>query len=164
MGLTGSEIVLDYGSGSGRISRHIAQRLWQGNGHLTCVDVSTVWIDTVRKRLKKYTNIDFKLGDISSLAIDDDAYDVAVVHFVLHHIDERERQKKVGVLSRKLKAGGRLFVREPTREGHGTPVSEIRQLMSQAGLRERKSRMTRSLLMGPVYEGVFENVRRPAEP
>ena len=156
MGLMGSEMVLDYGSGSGRISRHIAQRLLLGNGHLTCVDVSTVWMDTVRRLLKKYTNVDFKLGDISLLAIDDNAYDVVVVHFVLHHVDRKERQEKVGVLSRKLKAGGRLFVREPTREGHGTPVDEIRQLMSTAGLCERESRMTRSLLIGPVYEGVFE--------
>jgi ubiquinone/menaquinone biosynthesis C-methylase UbiE len=158
-GLTGSERVLDYGSGSGRISRHIAQRLLQGNRHLTCVDVSAVWIHTIQKRLKKYPNVDFKLGNISSLAIDDNAYDVAVVHFVLHHVDERERQEKVDVLSHKLKVGGRLLVREPTREGHGTPVEKIRQLMSKAGLRERDSRITRSLVMGQIYEGVLEKGR-----
>jgi ubiquinone/menaquinone biosynthesis C-methylase UbiE len=157
-GLIGSEKVLDYGSGSGRISRHIAQRLLQRDGHLTCVDVSAVWMDTVRKRLKKFRNVDFKLGDISSLAIDDNAYDAIVVHFVLHHVDEHEREEKVGVLSRKLKVSGRLFIREPTQEGHGTPIDEIRQLMSKAGLRERDSRMTRSLVMGQVYEGVFEKV------
>ncbi len=115
-------------------------------------------MDTIRKRLKKYPNVDFKLGDIASLAINDNAYDAVVVHFVLHHIDKRERQEKVRVISRKLKAGGRLFIREPTREGHGTSVNEIRQLMSAAGLHERDSRMTRSLVMGRVYEGVFEKV------
>jgi ubiquinone/menaquinone biosynthesis C-methylase UbiE len=159
-GLTGGEWVLDYGSGSGRLSLHIAQRLLQGDGHLTCVDVSAVWIDTVRRRLKKYPDVDFQLGDISSLAIDDDAYDVVVVHFVLHHLDEHERAEKVGVLARKLKTGGRLYIREPTREAHGTPVGEIRRLMAQAGLRERNSKTTHSLAMGRLYEeGMFEKVR-----
>lgn len=157
-GLRGSEWVLDYGSGSGRISRHIAQRLLLGDGHLTCVDVSTVWMNKVRKQLKKYPNVDFKLGDITSLAIDDNAYDVVVVHFVLHHVDERERNEKVRALTEKLRAGGRLFIREPIREGHGTPVDQIQELMKNAGLRECSSRLSRSLVMGPVYEGVFERL------
>ena len=66
-GLTGSEWVLDYGSGSGRISHHIAERLAPESGHLTCVDVSTVWMDVVKRRLTGYPNVDFKLGEIASL-------------------------------------------------------------------------------------------------
>ena len=154
-GLAGNEVVLDYGSGSGRISWHIAQRLLQGNGHLTCVDVSKVWFETIQKRLKKYRNVDFKLGDIAALDIADSAYDVVVVHFVLHHLEKHERQERVDILARKLKPHGRLFIREPTRAEHGTPTAEIRALMSAAGLHERESRMTRSL-MGEVFDGVFE--------
>ena len=154
-GLEGSESVLDYGSGSGRISRHIAERLLQGNGHLTCVDVSKVWFETIQKRLKKYHNVDFKLGDIAALDIADNAYDIVVVHFVLHHVEKDERQEKVDILARKLKPHGRLFIREPTRAEHGTPPAEIRALMSTAGLHERESRMTRSL-MGEVFDGVFD--------
>ena len=148
--------MLDYGSGSGRLSRHIADRLSHGTGHLTCVDVSAVWMATVRKRLKKYPNVDFKLGDISSLAIDDNTFDVVVVHFVLHHVDERDRQEKLDVLARKLKSGGRLFIREPTRGGHGIPADTIRRLMTDAGLHERGARMMRSLVMGRVFDAVFE--------
>jgi len=119
-GLTGNEWVLDYGSGSGRITRHIAGRLALGGGHLTCVDISTVWMDVVKKRLKRYANVDFKLGDIASLDIPDDAYDVVVVHFVLHHVDAR--QEYVNILSRKLKKSGRLFIRDPVRKEHDPPV------------------------------------------
>ena len=50
-GLAGNEMVLDYGSGWGRISQHIVERLSQG-GHLTCVDVSKVWMGALQKRLK----------------------------------------------------------------------------------------------------------------
>lgn len=152
-GLTGDEWVLDYGSGSGRITKHIAERLAPDGGHLTCVDISTVWMDVVKKRLKRYSNVNFKLGDLASLDIPDDAYGVVVVHFVLHHIEAR--QKYVDILSRKLKKGGRLFIRDPIREEHGTPVDEIRQLMANAGLHERSFQMEKSFHLGPRYSGVF---------
>jgi ubiquinone/menaquinone biosynthesis C-methylase UbiE len=155
LGPTGNEWVLDYGSGSGRITHHIAERLAPEGGHLTCVDISAVWMDVVKKRLKRYSNVDFKLGDIASLDIPDGAYDVVVVHFVLHHIDADERQKYVNILSRKLKKGGRLFIRDPIREEHGTPVDEIRQLMTNAGLHERSFQMEHSIHMGPRYSGTF---------
>ncbi len=83
-------------------------------GHLTCVDISRVWMDTARKRLKKYPNVDFKLGDVSDLDIEDGAYDVVVIHFVLHHVDKNVRAENVSSLPHKLKEGGRLFISEPT--------------------------------------------------
>lgn len=46
--------------------------------------------------------LDFKLGDIASLDITNDAYDVAVVHFVLRHVGPNVLQTNVNVLSRKL--------------------------------------------------------------
>jgi ubiquinone/menaquinone biosynthesis C-methylase UbiE len=99
-----------------------------------------------KKRLKEYPNVDFKLGDIASLDIPDDAYDVVVVHFVLHHVDGDARQKNVSILSRKLKKGGRLFIRDPIREGLGTPVYEVKQLMSNVGLHGRAFQMEKSFL------------------
>ena len=100
--------------------------------------------------------MDYKLGDIATLDIADNAYDIVVVHFVLHHVEEDQRQEKVDILARKLRPHGRLFIREPTREQHGTPAVEIRALMSTAGLHERESRMSRSLIMGEVFDGVFD--------
>ena len=41
------------------------------------------------------------------------------------------------MLPRKLKVGGRMFIREPTRGAHSTAVDEIRQLMTKSGMRER---------------------------
>ncbi len=154
-GLKGSEWVLDYGSGSGRIAQHIAGRLTPTEGHLTCVDISAVWMDVVRKRLKQYSNVDFKRGEISALDIPNDAYDVVVLHFVLHHIEQEARQKNVGILAHKLKKGGRLFIREPIREGHGTPEREIKKLLSDAGMSECEFHMEKSAFMGAIYSGVF---------
>ncbi|HXY87344.1 MAG TPA: class I SAM-dependent methyltransferase [Candidatus Acidoferrales bacterium] len=157
LGLTGGEWVLDYGSDSGRIARHIAQRLLTGGGHLTCVDVSPVWMDTTRKRIKKYPNVDFKLGDVAAPDIEDGAYDAVIIHFVLHHVDGNVRVDKVSVLSHKLKARGKLFISQPAREQHGVSAGEIRRVMAAAGFRKSGSRFTRSL-MGRVFEGVFEKL------
>lgn len=157
LGLTGNEWVLDYGSGSGRIARHIARHLLAGGGHLTCVDISPVWMDTARKRLKKYPNVDFELGDVAALDIEDGAYDAVVIHFVLHHVDKKVRVEKVSILSHKLKEGGRLFISEPTREPHGISAGEIRRVMTAAGVQERDSRFKWSL-MGRVFEGVFQKL------
>ena len=154
-GLTGSEWVLDYGSGSGRIAQHIVKRLSPESGHMTCVDVSAVWMDVVRKRFKRYPNVDFRHGELSALDIPDNAYDVVVLHFVLHHVEQEARQKNMGVLAHKLKNGGRLFIREPIREGHGTPEREIRRLLSDAKMSERASHMEKSAFMGAIYSAVF---------
>ena len=38
LGIRGNETILDFGYGSGAGSRHLAKKLYQSNGHLTCVD------------------------------------------------------------------------------------------------------------------------------
>ena len=121
------------------------------------MDVSERWIQTAQKRLKKYPNVSYALGDIADLKIADNAYDIVVTHFVLHHIEKSERREKVHILGRKLKPRGHFFIRKPTGAGHGTSAAEIRAVMSSAGLRERESRLTKSLT-GKVFDGVFEKV------
>jgi|GEM_PF-6546400 len=56
--------------------RGLGRTLLPGKGHLTCVDVSKVWTETIQKRLKKYANVDYKLGEISAFDITDGAYDI----------------------------------------------------------------------------------------
>jgi hypothetical protein len=74
---------------------------------------------------------------------------------VTNCVDADARQKYVNILSRKLKKGGRLFIRNPIREEYGTPVDEIRQLMANAGLHERAFQMKKSFHLGPRYSGTF---------
>ena len=49
--LQDNEKVLDFGSGSGILSRHIASHLERGGGHLTCVDISSRWMKVARYTL-----------------------------------------------------------------------------------------------------------------
>jgi len=145
--LKGDEKVLDFGCGGGAGSRCLANRLGP-KGHLTCVDISSRWIAIAQRRLRRYRNVKCTCGDIRTLEILDSSFDVVSMVHVIHDIAPQERQGIVAALSRKLKAGGTLFIREPIKTSHGMPVEEIHLLLSRAGLEETRQRQTKSEYMG----------------
>lgn len=151
--LTGQERVLDFGSGSGVCSKHLAARLQRG-GHLTCLDVSHTWQAVIRKTLRRYTNVDYLVGDITKLNLPANAFDAILCHFVLHDIPAGERDGIVAEWVRVLKPGGKVFVREPIGED-GIPNAELQARLQAHGLQESKSSVTQLPLMGVTYEGVF---------
>jgi ubiquinone/menaquinone biosynthesis C-methylase UbiE len=150
IGLQGNEKVMDFGSGSGMASRYIAERLSNGEGHLTCVDVSKVWIEVAKKRTKAFSNVDFKLGEIASLDIENGSYDVIIISFVLHDVDKNQRQGIVNEIVNKLKFGGRIVIREPTRSDHGMDPADLRNVMVDAGLTESESKR-----VGSRFDAVY---------
>ena len=90
LNLRGDERVMDFGSGSGICTRHIAARLQKG-GHLDCVDISHDWMRVIRKTLRRYDNVSYHLGHITQVSLPDAAFDVIVMHFVLHDIPRGDR-------------------------------------------------------------------------
>jgi ubiquinone/menaquinone biosynthesis C-methylase UbiE len=146
-GLKGDETVLDFGCGGGVGSRCL-RKLLTSQGHLTCVDISSFWINKAKKRLNKYTNVECKSGDIRELEIPENTCDVISIFHVIHDIAPVERQDIINTLSHKLKANGTIFIREPIKESHGMPVEEIRTLLSGAGLTEIEYKVTKSDYMG----------------
>jgi ubiquinone/menaquinone biosynthesis C-methylase UbiE len=156
LGLKGSEKVFDFGSGLGIESAYLAEVLHRGNGRLTCLDISEPRIKGAQKRLKKYPNIDFKIGDITGLSLEDSSYDAVFIHFVLHHVKRDARQETVKALAHLLKAGGKIFIREPLIIKHGMSPDEIRHLMTQSGFQEMDYKIVQLLAFGKIYTGVFE--------
>jgi len=151
--LRGDEVMLDYGSGSGVCSRFLAQRLLEGGGHLTCMDVSCVWIEVIKKTLKNFPNVDYRCGETMHLDINDDSFDALFIHFVLHDIEHAERPEIVKHLLATLKRGVKLFLREPT--DRGIPVEEIRHLMALNQLEEISHTISHTWFTGPLYQGVY---------
>jgi ubiquinone/menaquinone biosynthesis C-methylase UbiE len=148
--LKGHEKVLDFGCGGGAGSRCLAQLL-NRNGHLTCIDVSNHWINKARKRLKKYANVKCIAGDIRELDMPADSFDVISIFHVIHDIAPVDRQDTVTRLSLLLKRDGTAFLREPIRKSHGMPVGEIRNLFSNAGMKEIQHLESKS-----EYKGSFK--------
>lgn len=108
----------------------------QGNGQLTCVDISKYFMERAQKRLKKYQNVVFKLGDIQKFDIPEHTFDAICNIHVNHDIAPEKRQAIVNALSRKIKPGGIFTIWELIKVSHGMPAAEIRELLSNAGFQE----------------------------
>jgi ubiquinone/menaquinone biosynthesis C-methylase UbiE len=156
LNLQGNEQIFEMGSGGGNLSRFLAERI--SNGRLVCLDNSKYWVDKSRKRSRGFGNIKFIKGN--TLDFDEENhFDAIMVHYVLHDIVERE--KAVKVLSKSLRSGGKVYIREPTRKNHGMPSKEIEELMFSTGLEKLFSREGYSFpIRGKVYEGIFKKPYR----
>jgi ubiquinone/menaquinone biosynthesis C-methylase UbiE len=150
--LSGSERVLDFGSGSGICTRHIAAILERGGGRLDCVDISSGWMQVIRQTLRRYKNLSYHLGQINDLNLPEGAFDAVVVHFVLHDIPASDRDVVVTALARKLKPGGRLIIREP--HDRGLALSDLNALAAKAGMTTDVLE-TRNVFIGHVLDGRF---------
>ena len=152
LNLRGDEHVLDFGSGSGICSRHIAARLRRGGGQLACVDISHNWMKVIRKTLRRYNNVSYHLGHLTEVDLPDSTFDMVVIHFVLHDIPENERLCVLHSLARKLKPEGRLIAREP--QGEGLSLIDLQNLADAARL-HKVALDSRKIVIGSVYDGCF---------
>jgi SAM-dependent methyltransferase len=155
MALRGDERVLDYGSGAGAAARHLAPRLAAGGGHLTCVDVSARWQETLRAVLRAYPDVEMRLGDVRSMELPKEGFDVVLMHWMLHDVPPWDRPSIVARLAHLLRPGGRLFSHEPTSRKHGMPAAEVRRLLAAAGLTEIGADEGKKVILGPYYRAVW---------
>ena len=154
IGLEGGEAVLDFGCGTGALSRHLAPRLQRG-GQLTCMDASAAMLAVARKSLRRYGDVRFIVGSFEDLSPLKGEFDALTIHYMLHEIEKDERGKAVETFAAALKAGGGIFIREPTMAGHGMAPEEIRELMSSAGLEETTYVKGKLLGIKPFFAGVY---------
>jgi ubiquinone/menaquinone biosynthesis C-methylase UbiE len=157
MSLRGDERVLDFGSGSGAAAKHLAPLLEVGGGTLTCVDISPGWLGSLRATLRRYTNIEYRLGRIDELGLPDASEDAILVHWALHDVPAEDRPSCLRTFARVLRPGGRLFIREPSPDNRekGLSWEEIRDGMEEAGLRQLSAGGDKMLFVGPMVRGVF---------
>ncbi len=158
LGLRGDERVLDFGSGSGAAAKHLALLLERGGGALTCVDISPRWLAEVRKVLRRYPNVDYRLGRIDELDLPDASEDVIFIHWALHDVPAEDRPSYLRAFARLLRPEGRIFIREPSEKNRekGLSWEEMRSGMADVGLREVNHADDRFFLSGPMVRGVFE--------
>lgn len=146
-GLKGDERILDFGCGGGTGSKCLANLLNE-SGHLTCIDTSCYWISKAKKRLQKFSNVECLNVDIRELNIPDFSFDIVTIIHVIHDISPKERVDAIKVLGRKIRAGGRLFIRERIAKSHGIAVGELRTLLFEADLQEMEYLENKSEYIG----------------
>lgn len=134
--------LLDLGTGTGRMLELFAGRYQRAVG----IDTSPDMLAVARANLDRagIANAQVRLGDIYHLPVPRDAFDVVVIHQVLHFLDAPERA--LAQAARVLRPGGRLLVvdfapheLEFLREAHahrrlGFGHDAVRHWMEAAGL------------------------------
>lgn len=156
--LSGAPIgsLLDLGTGTGRILELFAGEMERGVG----IDLSSEMLAVARANLERagVRNATVRQGDIYSLALPRDSFDVVVIHQVLHFLEDAPRALKEA--ARVLRPGGRLLVidfdphdLEFLREQHahrrlGFAPEMMENWLTQAGLSPQSHR-----LLAPQADG-----------
>jgi ubiquinone/menaquinone biosynthesis C-methylase UbiE len=147
--LEGGEKVLDFGCGMGTVAYYVAKKL--PHGHLTCLDISGRWLNACRKTLHCFRNIIFMQCKFPEL--ENESFDAAYCHFVLHDIPERELERIIPALIKSIKPHGLFIFREPLNDTK--KISVIKRLTGQNNLILKDSRITDVPVMGNAIESVY---------
>lgn len=103
------DVVLDLGSGAGFDAFLSAQRVGK-TGRVIGVDMTPEMIAKAKENAKKgnYTNVEFRLGEIEKLPVEDNSVDVIISNCVINLSPGKEIVFKEAF--RVLRAGGRLMI------------------------------------------------------
>ncbi len=142
IGIAPLDAVLDVGTGTGRMLELVAPQASRALG----IDQSPSMLSVARDRLDRagLRNVQLRQGDMFALPVERNAFDLAILHQVLHYLDDPSRALRE--VARTLRPGGRLLVvdfaphaEETLRADHahrrlGFSQEEIAGFMADAGL------------------------------
>ncbi len=103
------DVVLDLGSGAG-FDCFLASKKVGSTGKVIGVDMTEEMITKARilAKEKEYSNVEFRLGDIEKMPVDDNSVDVIISNCVINLAPDKDQVFKEAY--RVLKKGGRMFV------------------------------------------------------
>jgi ubiquinone/menaquinone biosynthesis C-methylase UbiE len=106
--LTSGTSVLDLGCGPGTITADIGRRV--APGRVLGIDASAAAIEEARRDAGGVPNVEFSVGDLYALDMDDHTFDVVHAHQVLQHLPDPVRALRE--MKRVCKPGGLVAARD----------------------------------------------------
>jgi len=103
------DVVLDLGSGAGFDCFLAAQRVGE-SGKVIGVDMTEEMIERAKENAEKYNykNVEFRLGEIEKLPVEDNSIDVAISNCVINLVPGKE--KAFREIYRVLKRDGKMYL------------------------------------------------------
>jgi ArsR family transcriptional regulator len=135
-------VVGDLGCGTGQITGLIAPHV----ARVISVDSSPDMLQVARTRLAAFPSVDFRLGQLETLPIEDGTLDVTIMALVLHHLSDPAHA--LAESARVLKRSGRTLIIDmlphdraeyQQQMGHvwlGFPEKQMRRLLTAAGFED----------------------------
>lgn len=107
--ITQGDTVVDLGSGAGN-DAFVARSIVGEQGRVIGIDMTEPMIEKARANAKKlgFTNVEFRLGDIENMPIENDTADVVVSNCVMNLVPNK--QKAFAETFRILKSGGHFSI------------------------------------------------------
>ena len=134
--IKGGESILDFGSGAGILANKLIKDLTEEE-NLTCLDASSAFLNKTRRKLRKFDNVTFLLGDIRELNIQPGSFDIITISWVIHHLPKDALIEIVNAIVHTLKPEGRIYVIEYTSTPHGMLKADLIELFKRVGLGAR---------------------------
>lgn len=110
------DTVIDLGSGAGN-DCFVARAITGETGHVIGIDMTDAMIEKARMNAAKlnFTNVEFRLGDIENMPVDDNSADVIISNCVLNLVPDKN--KAFSEIYRVLKPGAHLSVSDIVLKG-----------------------------------------------
>ena len=157
-----SMVIADLGAGEGTFSQLLAQCAQR----VIAVDSSQKMVEFGKRLAHDHSlkNLEFRVGDMEAIPIDDDSVDLAFFSQSLHHALHPERA--VAEAYRILKPGGRIAILDLLRHQFeeardlyadvwlGFTEVELRRYLSQTGFRQPKTAVVHREPEPPYFETV----------
>lgn len=109
MGPEEGESILDLGSGTGYVTSLVAPRIGP-QGRVLGLDIGEEMLRRARRRCRKFKNIEFRRERIDGEFGYREEFDKVFTSFVLHGLEQPQRERVIANAYQALKPGGRFFI------------------------------------------------------